>query len=65
MTNLLIIFFSKEKVYLNGSRARPDNETFNPEPDKGRKGAEGREYVGIVSSRLLYHTPKLSVAVRP
>ena len=45
------------------SDAGSEDDTFYPHPDEGQKGTECEMNVGVVSSRLLYHTAQLGIAV--
>ena len=50
---------------LNGADTGPQDDAFYPEPDEGEEGSKGEVDVGIICSRLLDHTAKLSVTIGP
>ena len=47
----------------DGLSARSDDDTLNPQPDKGHERAEGDHDVSVVRSRFPDHAAQLSVAV--
>ena len=54
-----------ESEALDGADAGPEDDALDPEPDEGQEGSKGEVDVGIVCSRLLDHTAKLSVTIGP